>query len=116
MRPKHLAKLLQSAPKQSALVSLIISRVHGNFNIQFIMVLAITVSTSHATHVRMRVWAVGAGAGVRIRMHARMRVFVRCGAARSVTELLWELSTVWGETQRCAAVTPRGRVGGRGQH
>jgi hypothetical protein len=60
--------------------------------------------------------AVGAGADGRIRMHARMRVFVRCGAARSVTELLWELSTVWGETQRCAAVTPRGRVRGRGQH
>ena len=96
-------------------MSLIISRVHGDFNIQFIMVFA-TVSTSHATHVRMRVLAVGAGADGRIRMHARMRVFVRCGAARSVTELLWELSTVWGETQRCAAVTPRGRVGGRGQH
>ena len=66
-----------------ALVSLIISRVHGDFNIQFIMVLAVTVSTAHATHVRMRVWAVGAGAGADPNAGADAGVCaVRCCAER----------------------------------
>jgi hypothetical protein len=62
-------------------VSLIISRVHGDFKTLFITVLAVTVSTSHATHVR--VCAVDAGAGADPNAGADAGVCaVRCGTQR----------------------------------